>query len=320
MTTRTIMIHILRMTLTFGLLLPAQAGFEVKTGEARIEIVDDGKCVFGWQIKPPEEPLGGIEKFPISAYVHPLATPSGFGMTTVQPDDHLHHLGLWWPWKQVTVDGKKSITWELQNGEGRHVAKSAKVTEKSDDAVSITADNEIQIRRGEGYEAVIAETVELRFSRLGEDAYTLDIELKHAPVGDLPVEITAYRYSGFSWRGPMSWTGENSAMVASGGQNRDSANGQEARWVFVSGPSEAGEATFLMLSGAEKDENPAERLRVWNSKMHHGNPFINFNPVMKKSFVLTEENPEVSLRRYRIVVSDRVMTAEESEGLWKDWE
>lgn len=315
----TIMNPILRMTLALGLLLPAQAGFEVKTTDSRIEILDDGKCVFGWQIQPPKEPLGGIEKFPISAYVHPLATPSGFGLTAVQPHDHLHHLGLWWPWKQVTVGGKKHITWELQSGEGRHVAKSAKVTARTEDSVAITAINEIQIRRGKGYEAVIAETANLRFSRLGGDAYTLDIELNHAPAGDLPVEITAYRYSGFSWRGPMSWTGKNSAMVTSGGQNRDSANGQEARWVFVSGPSEGGKASFLMLSGAGKDGNPAERLRVWNSKMHHGNPFINFNPVMKKSFLLTDENPEVSSRRYRIVMSDRALTAGDAEALWKEW-
>ena len=130
-----------RLTIAMGLLLPVQAGFEVKESDSRIEIVEDGKTVFGWQIKPPKEPLGGIEKFPISAYVHPLAPPSGFVLTDVQPHDHLHHLGVWWPWKQVTVDGKKHITWELQNGEGRHVAKSAEVNSKTDDAVAITAYN-----------------------------------------------------------------------------------------------------------------------------------------------------------------------------------
>jgi hypothetical protein len=313
------MIPILRMTLALGLLLPVQAGFEVKTSDSRIEIVDGGKCVFGWQIQPPEAPLGGIEKFPISAYVDPLATPSGFDLTAVQPSDHLHHLGLWWPWKQVTVDGKKHVTWELQNGEGRHVAKSATVTDESDDAVSITARNEIQIQRDGKYRPVIAETVNLRFSRLGKDAYVLDIGIDHAPVAGEEVEITAYRYSGFSWRGPMSWTGENSAMVTSGGQDSDSANGQEARWVFVSGPAEDDKASFLMLSGAEKDGNPAERLRVWNSKMHHGNPFINFNPVMKKSFALTKDSHEVASRRYRVVMADRALTAGEAEALWKEW-
>lgn len=319
MTTDMIKIHILRTTLACGLLLPVEAGLEVKTSESRIEIVDEGRTVFGWQIKPPAEPLGGIEKFPISAYVHPLATPSGFELTAVQPHDHLHHLGLWWPWKQVSVDGKPYVTWELQKGEGRHVAKTAEVTSKADDAVTITARNEIQIKRGDAYEAVIAETAILTFARLGEDAHVLDVDLKHERVGGLPVEITAYRYSGFSWRGPMSWVGDNSAMVTSGGQDRDSANGQEARWVFVSGPADDGRATLLMLSGAEKDDNPAERLRVWNSKMHHGNPFINFNPVMKKSFDLTEDHAEVASRRYRIVASDRALTADDAEALWKEW-
>lgn len=310
---------ILRTAIVLGLVIPLKAGFEVKEGESRIEIVDAGKTVFGWQIKPPEEPLGGIDKFPISAYVHPLAPPSGFDLTDVQPSDHLHHLGVWWPWKQVTVDGEKHIIWELQKGEGRHVAQSAEVTSKTDDAVLITAHNEVQIRSGDGFEPVIAETALLRLSRMGDDAYVLDIDLRHEPVGDLPVEISAYRYSGFSWRGPLSWIAGNSTMVTSGGQNRDSANGEEARWVFVSGPSESGKATFLMLGGAEKDENPAERLRVWNSKMHKGHPFINFNPVMKKSFLLTDENSEVASRRYRVVVADREISADEAEDFWKEW-
>ena len=76
---------------------------------------------------------------------------------------------------------------------------------------------------------------------------------------------------------------------------------------------------MLMLSGAAKNGGAPERLRVWNSKMHHGAPFVNFNPVVKKSFVLKPENKEVSKRSYRLIIADRVIGPAEADKLWKAW-
>ena len=74
--------------------------------DGRIEASIGGKTVFAWQAKPLAKPTGG-EKFAGSAFLHPLRTPSGFEWTAIQPADHLHHFGLWWPWKYIEVNGVK---------------------------------------------------------------------------------------------------------------------------------------------------------------------------------------------------------------------
>lgn len=296
---------------------PAQ--LQVTDVDGRIEVRDAGQLVFGWQHENLKEPKGG-EKFTCSAFVHPLATPSGFVLTDVQPGDHLHHLGVWWPWKLVTVDGRKHVTWEMQKGEGRQVGAEATVTGKSLDEVVLDVKNQHQIKPKDGeYRTVVAEDTTLRFAKLGDDGYVLDITIGQRPVGEKPVEISKYRYSGFAWRGTPKWTKDTSRMRTSGGHDRDNANGQEAHWVMVDGATKNGKATMLMMSAAGKEDGTPERLRVWNSKMHHGMPFVNFNPVVKESILLTPERKEVSLRRYRIVVADREITPEQAEEMWKAW-
>lgn len=296
-----------------------RAEFTVADRDGRIEIRDGGKLVFGWQHGPLRNPKGG-EIFAGSAFVHPLCTPSGFELTQIQPGDHLHHFGVWWPWKLLTVDGKPYITWEMQQKQGRTVGVSAKVTSQSADQVSIEARNRAEIKpAGADYLPVMEERALLRFARLGEDAYALDITIENRPAKGIEVEVTKYRYSGFSWRGTAAWNKDNSTMCTSGGHDRDNANHEEANWVTVDGVTPAGNATMLLMSGAAKDGGVSERLRVWDSKAHHGAPFVNFNPVVKKSRPLVPEQTAVASRRYRLVMADHKIEPKEAEKLWQEW-
>jgi len=116
----------------------------------RLEFRQGGNVVFGWQQEPLANPAGG-EKFAASAFIHPLRTPAGFECTTIQPSDHLHHLGLWWPWKYIEVDGKKFNCWEIQEGQGAHVARKVK-TISNDPAKTeweLTNETVVTARRGE---------------------------------------------------------------------------------------------------------------------------------------------------------------------------
>jgi hypothetical protein len=306
--------------LLLAALLPATvfAGFEVVETQTRVEVRDGDKLVFGWQKGPLEEPKGG-DKFKASAFVHPLCTPSGFGLTQIQPGDHLHHFGVWWPWKLLEVEGKKYVTWELQKGEGRHRAVAAKVSGKSDDEVVLVVGNRHEIKGADGYKSVLTEQTTLKLGRLGEDAYQLDIAIRQEPFEGAAGEVVvaAYRYSGFSWRGLAGWNKDNSRMRTSEGHDRNNANHQPARWVMVDGEAPDGRATMLMMSAAGMKDGETELLRVWTDKMHHGAPFVNFNPVVKESFPLTD--PVVAARRYRLVVADREITPEEAEKLWQAW-
>jgi hypothetical protein len=295
----------------------AAAPFVVVETPARLEIHDGDTTVFGWQRGPIEEPVGG-EKFAASAFVHPLTTPSGFGLTNIQPSDHLHHFGVWWPWKHLRVDGKKFNCWELQNLQGRQTAVDAEVLHKSDDEVTILATSRHEIRRDDEYLPVLDEKTTLTFRRVGETTYQLDIDIQQKPASGQAVVVSAYRYSGFSWRGPASWTGETSTMRTSGGHDRTNANHQPARWVTVDGPTPAGHGTMLLMSAAPADGGTPELLRVWGPKQHHGEPFVNFNPVVKQSPQLTE--PIVARRLYRLILADEAISPAQADKHWAAWE
>jgi len=296
--------------------------------------INDGTAIatFGgapqatYQIEPITRD-GAPAAFLPSAFLHPLKTPAGFTWTEVYPGDHIHHLGLWWPWKHVKVDGKTYVTWELQHGQGAHRAVDAKIISEGPDAVAWELKNEIRIRKP-GDEApppvkdgitVIHETVRMRIARHGEDANVFDFVIRHTPA-DQDVIIQAYRYSGFCWRGPESWDHTNSVMTTDKSLNRDQANGSEGRWVLVTGSAD-GEATasVLMMSAAVEIAGSPERLRVWDSNAHGGTPFVNFNPVLEESLQLNVENLAVSHREYRVIAADRTLTTEEAEAEWKAW-
>ena len=270
-----------------------------------------------WQSKPLAHPKGG-EKFAGSAFLHSLKTPSGFEWCAIQPDDHLHHFGLWWPWKFIEVGGEKFNTWEIQEGQGAHRAVSVQSQSSKGGALQWSLNNRTFIRKpGIEDRAVIDEKATVGISVSG-DMEIVDIEIQQKPL-DQPVTIVDYRYSGFSWRGPLVWNKDNSTMVTSEGKNRDEANGTQARWVVVSGPSPKGKASVLMMSAASARAGTAEKLRVWDSKNLNGMPFVNFNPVMEKALPLDGKHPAVSQRKYRVIAADHVIDPAAAEVEWKKW-
>jgi len=74
-----------------------------------------------------------------------------------------------------------------------------------------------------------------------------------------------------------------------------------------------------MMSAAAKVAGTPEKLRVWNSNMHHGEPFLNFNPVMEKPLPLDDAHPAVSKRKYRVIAADHVIDATAAEAEWQKW-
>lgn len=296
---------------------PADEPWTTARTEGRIEVSHRGRPVFAWQKEPLGSPKGGAEKFAASAFVHPLRTPGGFVCTAIQPDDHLHHFGLWWPWKFIEVEGRQYNCWEIQEGQGAHVARDAKRVE-GDDNPAWEFLNEMVVKKpGERPRTAIREKARVA-SRVDGDALLLDIAIDQEAAGP-PVTIVEYRYSGFSWRGPLAWNKDNSRMTTSEGKGRDDANGTTARWVVVSGPADTGEASVLMMSAAEKLAGGPEKLRVWDASGMNGNPFVNFNPVMEMPLPLDADHPAVAKRKYRLVVADHRIDAAEAEDAWRKW-
>jgi len=284
----------------------------------RIEARHGETLLCAWQSKPMSAPAGGA-KFAASAFLHPLRTPAGFEWTSLQPPDHQHHLGLWWPWKFIEVDGARYNCWEIQEGQGGHVAKHVKVLDPGPDRLGWEFSNEVVIHPAGGEpRTVIRETATVGLALRGSDTLVLDIALRQQAVGTA-VTIINYRYSGFSWRGCSSWNKDNSRMLTSEGQDRDAANGKAARWVLVSGPTPGGNASVLLMSAASELANTPERLRVWDSKTGEGVPFVNFNPVLNTPLALDDAHPAVSNRKYRVLAADRLIDGTEAEAEWHKW-
>jgi hypothetical protein len=294
--------------------------------DGRLSASHAGVEQVGLQVKPLSDEKAGPAFLP-SAFLHPLTTPAGFVCTAVMPSDHVHHLGVWWPWKHIKIDGKTYNCWELQNGEGAHHTVAAKILSADANTVEWEIHNEVRIRKpGEkpgppvldGITA-IRENVRIRIARHGDNANVLDLTLRQT-AGEQPVTIEKYRYSGFAWRGPESWIHSNSAMTTCNGLDRDKANGSEGRWVLVTGPAvEGATASVLVMSAAKDIAGTPERLRVWDSKAHNGTPFVNFNPVQQNSLPLNEDNPAVSHRQYRIITADGTLTVAQAEAEWQAW-
>ena len=307
-------------SLLLAVCLPAMAGDDWKSAESggKVEIHRGESLALAWQLAPMAEPKGG-PKFASSAFLHPLRTPSGFECTATQPADHMHHLGVWWPWKFIEVDGKRYNCWEIQMGEGANVARTAKRIEIPGASSAWEFTNETEIRsEGKPIRSVIEEVARVAVSADGEAAHVVDVSLRQK-AKDQAVKIVEYRYSGFSWRGPSEWNKDTSKMTTSEGLDRDQANGKEARWVVVSGSSPGGRASVLIMSAATEIAGKAERLRVWDSKNHNGAVFVNFNPVMQKPLTLDDSNPAVSHRAYRIIAADRLIDSDEAETSWRSW-
>lgn len=272
---------------------------------------------FTWQATPVASPVGGA-KFASSAFIHPLKTPSGFVLTTIQPSDHLHHFGVWWPWKFVEVNGNRYNTWEIQEGQGGHAAVSATMVSSENGVTTWELKNRTVVKPKGAEPLTAIEETTLLSSRREDDANIIDIEIRQSAVGS-PVKIVEYRYSGFSWRGASSWNKDNSVMLTSGGKGRDNANGTPARWVVVSGDSPKGKASLLIMSAAATIAGGEEKVRVWDSKAHNGAPFVNFNPVMDKPLMLEPSNKAVAHRKYRLIAADHAITAAEADDAWKNW-
>lgn len=283
----------------------------VLVADELLQIKVNGNDLIGYQAEPLSNPKGG-DKFYGSDFIHPLKTPAGFVLTDIQPDDHLHHFGLWWPWKYVETQGRKVLCWELQEGEGLILAQTSSATENGFIAKSIYIDR----KAPGGAKTLINETVEATVSDITDAparGYLLDIKITHQVAGNEPLAISQYRYSGFAIRGTEFWNKDNSTLLTSYGKDRDTSNGTRSKWVRVQGDAgDNKEAGFVMMSHKDNHDYP-EKLRTWDSKQQNGAIFINFNSVQDAPWVF--EPGREYIRNYRLFVYDGTVTPEQAEEL-----
>lgn len=280
-----------------------------------LEIDVEGKPLANYQAQPLSNPRGG-DKFKGSDFIHPLKTPSGFVVTEIQPSDHLHHFGLWWPWKYVAKGGRKVLFWELQQGDGIIEARGAEKTDDGFRAESVYLDR----KSAGGPQELIREKLGVKVSDLCTEpasGYFLDMKIDHAVIGDAPVEIVKYRYSGFALRGTSRWNRDSSRVLTSAGRDYSQSNFSRARWVLVQGENDTGGNSGILIMSHPANHDHPERLRTWDPGTHRGSIFINFNPVQLEPW--TMQPGKAYVRRYRLFVFDGEIDAADADKLWREY-
>ena len=151
------------------------------------------------------------------------------------------------------------------------------------------------------------------------DRYMFDYTTTFRSPLESGILFEAYRYGGgIGMRFTERWHKDNCSVLTSEGNDRLTADGTNARWCIVSGESADGKGTsgILFMSYPENQSHP-EPMRIWpiDGNGGRGDMFFEFCPIRHKEWKI-EPNKNYQLR-YRMVVFDGALSAEEAEAYWQ---
>ena len=254
-----------------------------------------------------------------SAYIHPLWSPGGQVLTRIQPPDHYHHYGIWGPWTKTHIGDREIDFWNLALGQGT-VRFSAFLSQIEGNVYTGFRALQQHIDFGAKGEDQVAmnEILDMRIWNVSGDICIIDYTTTINCPLEKGIMLDAYRYGGgIGFRATEEWTRDNSTVLTSDGKSRDEADGSFARWCIVEGESSAGSGRsgILFLSHPSNRMHP-EPMRVWppDANGGRGDLFFEFVPIRHQSWKL-ESGSDYTLK-YRMVVFDGEMDADEAEKYW----
>jgi hypothetical protein len=266
-------------------------------------------------VYPPE---GVDSAFRRSGFIHPLWSPHGQMLTRIQPPDHYHHYGIWNPWTRVLFDGRVIDFWNLGSRQGTVRFADFKSIDRGPVFAGFVAHQEHVAFEVDGIEKVaLDEDHGVRTFRPHDnrDFFIADFNIGYTCATDSPFHILAYRYQGFGWRTTGDWNNRNSEVLTSEGLTRMEADGSRARWCIVQGNVDGDYAGVLMMSYPENYNYP-EPMRIWPVDQNgRGDMFANFCPTRDRDWLM-EPGRKYRLR-YRLLVYNGKLTAEEAEAAWQ---
>ena len=271
-----------------------------------------------------EAPAGANPLYGKSGFIHPLRSPAGNIMTSIQPADHYHHYGIWNPWTRTMVEGQAVDFWNLAAGEG---------TVRFAGLVSKTA--------GAAFSAFTIRQEHVNFKAVGQDKVALNEiwHVKHFPVEiggrtcwlidfttmlnnplDSAIEFSAYRYGGgIGWRATAAWHKDNSSVLTSEGRTRTDADGTHARWCRVEGGFPTGIRSGMLICSHPGNRSHPEPMRVWplDANGGRGDVFFEFCPIRHRKWMIYPDRDYVL--KYRMLVFDGDLPDEVAESVWQQY-
>jgi len=284
-------------------------------------LVEEGnKKVLQYNYSMNYPPAGVDSAFRRSGFIHPLWSPAGNTLTQIRPKDHYHHMGIWNPWTDVIFRGRKIDFWNL--GDKKGTVRFNELLSKTSGPVyggfKAEQDHIVLNMPDAGQETVAMHEVwDVRVFNAGEHMWIWDFTSTLNCATPDTVFLKEYRYGGFGFRATPDWDNQNSKVLTSEGKSRKEADAGTARWCMIDGDVGGGHSGIVFMSSPTNYNYP-EPMRVWPEDANkRGDVFFSFSPTRNKDWTLLPGR-DYTLR-YRLLVYDGTVTAEQAEAVWKSF-
>ena len=300
--------------LLLGTLTISLQALEVSEDGNTIKILDGTNELLVYhksEVLPPE---GSDPSYKRSAFIHPLKTPKGSIVTSIHPDDHIHHIGLWHAWVNTSHESRKIDFWNLKKKEGTvRYKKTISLNQESDKKGFTVLQEHIATYEGQKPITIIEEFFSIGVVK-EKNTYFIDYISEQKNITSQNLELPAYRYGGpIAYRGPTNWNNANSQVLTSENKNRSNGHATRGKWCAFSGPTNNGNALVAILCHPANHDAP-QRMRIWPASSHNGAIFFNYVPTQENPWKLTPK--ELNKFRYKIIISDSKMDKKMIESAW----
>lgn len=276
---------------------------ELVESEFRIALRIDGVDLWAFNHDPAEG----------KPYLHPVRTVGGDVFTSLRPEDHPWHRGIWFSWK--FINGVNYWEEDRETGLSDGETRLLSVDREFDDDLNVLITMRLAYAACRDADPVLTETRRLRISAPDENgAYSIDwvseslaageqIEFDRTPLPSEPDGKSWGGYAGYSLR-------MNSEMEGGRYSNSDAVegvntHGAPARWVTFRTP---GGGCIQFMDHPENIRFP-NKWYVWPSMGY-------FSPAFLFDHSLSLDAGELLKLRYRIQVS---RDKPDEEAAWKSW-
>jgi hypothetical protein len=310
-----------RFLIKYGATKEDVSGIQLIKRHGQLRLEGYGHPLLDYQFQTVYPPEGINPLFKRSGFIHPLWSPDGQELSRIQPPDHYHHYGIWGPWTKTHIEGREVDFWNLMKGEGT-VRFSGFISQVEGPVFSgFKAFQEHVDFGSRGADQVaINEILDIRaWNTDNGDTWLIDYTSSINTPLDSGIILDAYRYGGgIGFRATEKWHKDNSSVLTSEKKDRLNADGTKAKWCLVEGESESTEGrSGILFMGHPSNREFPEPMRVWpvDANGGRGDLYFEFCPIRHNDWVL-EKGTDYALK-YRLLVFDGAMTAEESEIAWQ---
>jgi hypothetical protein len=297
---------------------------ELEKDASSIKLKSDNNYILQYNHAEISAPEGVDPIYKRSAFIHPVWSPDQQVLTRIQPPDHYHHYGIWNPWTRTKFQGRQVDFWNLVAGEGT-VRFKGYISQTEGPVFSGFKALQEHVDFTSEQDEVVAlnEIWDVRVWNIAskKKAWLIDFTSVLNCATDSSILFFKYRYGGgIGFRATEKWGKDNSSALTSEGKAKDEADATRARWCIVSGEtsSSEGNSGILFMSNPQNREHP-EPMRMWPSETMEGkeNVYFMFTPIRQNKWELHPGRNYVL--KYRMLVFDGTLAAEEAEIYWNDF-